>query len=293
MVHINSEGKFNDNSYLIDAFFMRLKGTQSNYVIENDDVRMMIDITADFAVRKVLKKLKEFGLFPIHKLLLTHSHWDHVQGVEKLKKLNGDFEVLASEKAIDNLKYPEKMNKCYDFDVKPIENVTPLKEGDLIDMNGLKLEIFNFFGHTMDSIAIFDKKNKNIFTGDAIIDRLDYETFNGTFWPPDFHEAELLKTFQKLRKMRDNLNSISLAHYGVWKDEDLNKILDEMEDLHLKTKDAIIRWYNENPSLEYITLKYHEAFTPDTKIFTKENIHGLEWIISWLVEGLKTSGYIR
>jgi len=36
MVFINSEGKFNDNSYLIDAELYRLKGTLSLYVVENN-----------------------------------------------------------------------------------------------------------------------------------------------------------------------------------------------------------------------------------------------------------------
>ncbi len=48
---------------------------------------MMLDTGVPLAARKVVKKLKEFGLFPIHKLLLTHSHWDHVQAYGRMKKL--------------------------------------------------------------------------------------------------------------------------------------------------------------------------------------------------------------
>jgi glyoxylase-like metal-dependent hydrolase (beta-lactamase superfamily II) len=293
MVFINTEGKFNDNSYLIDGLLFRLTKHLAIYVIENNGMRMMIDTGVPLAARKVVKKIKEFGLFPIHKVLLTHSHWDHVQGYEKMKKLIGDFETLASENAINNLKNPEIMSDMYGYKVDPIENVIPLKEGDIIDLNGLELEVINFFGHTMDSIAIFDKKNKNIFTGDAIIDRYDYETFHTTFMPPDFNESALLKTFQKLRDMKDKLNSISLNHFGVWTDEDFNKILNEMEDLHIKTKESIIKWYNENSSLNYIASKYHETFIPNSTIHTKENLIGLELIIEWLVNGLKISGFIK
>lgn len=293
MVFINTEGKFNDNSYLIDGQLFRMNGTIAIYVIENNGMRMMLDTSSEIAARKIAKKLDEFGLLPIHKLLLTHSHWDHTQGVGKLKKLIGDFEVLASEKAIDDLKNPERINEPFEYNVKPIENVTPLKEGDIINLNGLELEVFNFFGHTMDSIAILDKKNKNIFPGDAIMDRYDYETATGTFMPPDFNETELLKTFEKLRNMKDKLNSISLAHFGVWTDEDFNNILNEMEEIHFKTKDAIIKWYNENPSLDYLTTKYHETFIPNSKIHTKENILGLELIVSWLIKGLKSNGFIK
>ena len=86
---------------------------------------------------------------------------------------------------------------------------------------------------------------------------------------------------------------MSLSHYGVWKDEEFDFVLNQMEDLHLNTKNALIEWYNENPDIKNITAKYHENFTPNSTIHTKENLLGLELMISWLIEGLKTSGYIE
>jgi len=256
---------------------------------------MMIDASEALAARRVVQKIKDLGLYPIHKLLLTHSHFDHVQGVGRLRKIMKDveFEVLASEKAIDNLNNPEKMNKYFGYQVDPIENVTPLKEGDILDINGLELEIHNFFGHTQDSIAILDRKNHNIFAGDGIIDKYDPYTPFPEFVPPDFNESEYLKTFEKLRSLKSELESISLAHFGVWKDEDFYKIINEMEEFHFNAKKSLIKWYNENPSPEYITLKYHENFIPESTIHTKENILGLQLLITWLIDGLKTVGYIK
>jgi glyoxylase-like metal-dependent hydrolase (beta-lactamase superfamily II) len=295
MVHINTEGKFNDNTYLIDAELYKLKGSLSIYVIENDSMRIMIDAPSELGVRKFINKLKEYELYPIHKIILTHSHFDHIQGVEKLKKLmpESEIEILASEKAIDNLKNPERMNKIFGYKVPVIENVTPLEEGDIIDVNGLQLEIFNFFGHTQDSIAILDRKNKNLFVGDAIIDRFDQNTHIPEFAPPDFKESELLKTFEKLRNLKNRVNSISMPHFGVWSGKELDEILDMMERFHFDAKNSIIEWYNENPALEYVTSKYHEKFVPNSTIHTKENIHGLQLLIEWQIIQLKMSGYIN
>ncbi|MFX1274511.1 MAG: MBL fold metallo-hydrolase [Promethearchaeota archaeon] len=294
MVFIYSEGKFNDNSYLIDGLLFRIEKLYSMYVIENNGMRMLIDTASDNATNIIVKKLKELNLFPINKILLTHSHMDHIQGVNLLKNLmkETDIEVLASEKAIPNLHNPDRINSAFEHTVDPVEDVTSLKEGDIIDLNGLNLEVLNFFGHTMDSIAIFDSKNKNIFVGDAIIDRVNYETFQPTFMPTDFNEAEILKTFQKLRDMREKINSISLAHYGVWMDEDCDRILDEMEDLHFKTKDSIIKWYEENPSVEYIASKYYDKFIPNSRNYRRDNLKGLQMQLKWLIYGLKASGFI-
>jgi len=191
------------------------------------------------------------------------------------------------------LKNPDKLNKDFGYNVNPIDNVTPLKEGDIIDVNGLKLEIMNFFGHTQDSIAILERKNKNIFVGDAIIDRFDPETAIPEFVPPDFIESEILKTFEKLRSLKSEFNSVCLANFGVWKDDDFFETLNKMEVFHFDTKESILKWYNENPSLKYITLKYHEKFTPDSKVHTKDNIRGLELLIALLIKGLKATGDIK
>jgi len=293
MVYIDKEGKVNDNTYLVDAMLFRMPHQMSLYIIENKGERMLIDTGSTLAASKIVRKLKEFNLLPIHKLFLTHSHWDHTQGCERLLKKNGEFEILASAKAIENLKNPEKINDIYNYEVNPIENVTPLKEGDIIDLNGLELEVFDFFGHTQDHIALLDKKNKNLFAGDAIINMYEHETFTPTFMPPDFNETELIKTFQKLRNLKEDLNSISLDHFGVWKDEDFDLVVSKMEDVHFKTKEAMISWYNENKDTIDITAKYHETFTPNSTIHTKENLLGLELPIAWLIEGLKISGFIK
>lgn len=49
---------------------------------------------------------------------------------------------------------------------------------------------------TKGNLAILDNKNKNLFTGDAIINMYERETFSPTFMPPDFNESELLKLFK-------------------------------------------------------------------------------------------------
>jgi len=54
------------------------------------------------------------------------------------------------------------------------------------------------------------------------------------------------------------LNSIFIAHFGVWKDINFLNILGQMEPIHKETKASIIQWYREDPSLRSITLKFHE-----------------------------------
>jgi len=294
IVFINTEGKFNENTYLIDGLpLFGAQGSIAVYAIENEGETMLIDASFSLMARRIIFKLKEFDIYPAKKILLTHTHFDHIQGVKRLKRLmkDVDVEVFASSNAIKRLKKPNFMNDPFEAKVRPFEYAIPLNEGDIIDLNGLELKVLNFFGHTMDSIAIFDKKNKNIFVGDAIMNkRKDY--YQGTFMPPDFHESELLATFKKLRDISNDLDSISLSHYGVWTGDDYRQIVKDMEEVHFSTKNAIIKWYKENPSLNYIAKKYIETFTPNANRYRGKNIELLEGTMSWFLEGLRRSGFI-
>lgn len=294
MVIINSEGKINDNYYIIDGMTMGMPKFLSIYIIENNGKRLMIDVGEALKTRKIVKKLKELNLFPVDIIILTHSHWDHAQGIKKMHEAmnNPNLEIFASENAIENIKSPERMIEGYQgvSEVYPFEEVKPLKEGDVIDLNGLELEILNMFGHTLDSIAIFDKTNKTLFAGDSIIMRLDAEAFFIPLMPPDFHEEELLKTFNRLREMKDNLNSIAFAHFGIWKDDHFSQILEEMEDSYFKVKAALIKWYNENLSMDDIASEYVKTFMPDSK-FWNEKI--FLFIIDMMISGLRTSEFIK
>jgi glyoxylase-like metal-dependent hydrolase (beta-lactamase superfamily II) len=295
IVIINSEGKVSENYYLIDGMTMGTQKFLSIYIIEHEGMRLMIDVGETLKSRKIIKKIKDFGLYPIDKIVISHSHWDHAQGIAKLINSMKDIEVevLAAENAIDNLRHPERMMKGYEGmgDVYPFEGeITPLKEGDIIDINGLKLEVMNFFGHTMDSIALLDKVNRNIFVGDSIIMRLDENAFFIPLMPPDFNEEELLNTFNKLRAIKDDFNSIFISHFGVWTDNHFKQIINEMEELYFKAKNLLINLYNENPSVEYITNKYFETLTPKSTFWNEK---GFEFFINMMIEGLKYSGFIE
>ncbi|MBD3211414.1 MAG: MBL fold metallo-hydrolase [Candidatus Lokiarchaeota archaeon] len=295
MVHIKEEGKFNENAYILDAEFMKTEKTCAIYIIEKQGKRLMLDTGESLSARRLMKKIKNFNLYPIHQIVLTHAHWDHIQALPKLKRLmkDTDLEVYAHQNAVDILKNPERLNEFFGYHVDPIENVIPLKQDDVLDLGGLKLKIHEFFGHTQDSIGIQDIKNQIIYVGDAIIDKIDKNTFVPVLFGPDFDEESLLKTYEKLRNMKDELNAIALAHYGIWKGEDFDKIIDDVEDLYYKAKNLLIEAYNDNLSVKDITRKYHDEIIPDSEIFSEANIMGLQWNIEQNIETLKAAGFIR
>jgi len=294
MVRTKADRRVNDNTYLFDGMLLNIPRFLGVYIIENEGMRVMIDTPADFYVRKFLKQLQELDLYPIHKIVITHSHFDHMGGAAKIKRMikNVDVEVLASVNGLDNLKNPERMNDVFGFNPTPVDNATGLKEGDIIDVNGLKLEVLDLSGHTMDCIGILDKKNRTLFPSDISMIRWDHDTFIPTNFPPDFHESEFLKSLQKIKERRDEYDLLSVPHYGAWKGDDKDKLLDHIEDLYFKSKEAFVEWYKDNLSIDDIVLNYCEKFIPNSKKITKENSMNLKMVFEWLIESLKISGFI-
>ena len=89
--------------------------------------------------------------------------------------------------------------------------------------------------------------------------------------------------------MRNSLSSISLAHFGVWKDNHFEQILDEMEDLYFKVKNSLIEWFNENPSIDDITSKYYKIYIPESKHWNEKLF---VFLVDMMINGLKLSGFI-
>ena len=295
MAHTSEEGKFNVNTYLIDANFLKLPKALSLYVIEHDGARMLIDVGETLGARRLVKKLESLELTPIQKILFTHAHWDHVQALPRILKYlkDNDIEILAHQNALDVLKNPEELNAYFEYPFEPITGVIPLKENDIIDLNGLKLQIIELFGHTQDSIGILDSVNKNIIVGDAIIDHIDPNTYTPVLYGPHFDEEALFKTYEKLKGIKDQFESISLAHFGVYTENDCKELVMNAKEKYLKAKNSIIKWCNENPDPEYVSRKYQENIIPNSETFTKENLGGILWFMEQHIQCLKAAGFIK
>ena len=189
-----------------------------------------------------MKILKRIEAWPLEKLILTHSHWDHTQGVIYFRKKVEEegispIEIFASEKAIPYLKN-QSYNSCfaaeaYHSDFLNIENVKPLRNDEKIYVSeDLPLEIIETPGHMPDHISIYDKKNKTLFVGDTI----------GMHWFPDFYvcnsnsiywnEKDYLESINKLKML--DLEFLCIAHFGVIIKEDIGRFFDKSISMYYK-----------------------------------------------------------
>ena len=85
-------------------------------------------------------------------IILTHHHYDHTGAVDRIKNETGCPVYLHRE----------------DCDMYGNQVDVYMEDDDIIDLDGLQLEVIHTPGHTRGSVCIFDGKDRVCFTGDTI-----------------------------------------------------------------------------------------------------------------------------
>ena len=294
MTAIRKEGKINDNTTLIDIKMFTVPNIAAIYLIESGKT-CLIDGGTHTEARKILKQLKALNLFPPDMIIITHSHWDHCQAIpflnQRAKKEGKKIEILASAKAIPNLR-DQSYNEV--FGTGPFNNIEeeiiPLKEGDIVDLNGISLEIIETPGHMTDHISIFDEKNKNLFVGDTLGDKISDVIFIPPFMPPYWDMDAFHNSIEKLKRI--DFNTITLSHFGSIFGEEAKNILDDS----IMNLDIWWEKFEENidhlDDISYMIDKVLSNIIPKKEI-EKYPERLVEAIAFWLSEGFKTSKNIE
>lgn len=119
--------------------------------------------------KEVADLIKAQG-WTIEKILLTHGHFDHTGGIQKLREeLN--IPVWIHENGKQYLEDPViNLSAEHGRDVI-IDNAHYFKDGDLFVLEGNPdecLQVAHIPGHTRDSSMFYDKKAHTAYVGDAI-----------------------------------------------------------------------------------------------------------------------------
>ncbi len=230
----------NTHTSMIDMELFGLKRIGALYVIRGDKT-CILDSGTKKEAKGIIKALDSMEAFPPDMIILTHSHWDHSQGVPTLlragKNRGKNITVMASEKAIPHLA-DQSWNNAFDekHQFENITDVEPLKDGEIVDLGGIRLKVLDFSGHCADDIALLDEDNKTIFLGDSLGYKFEHSLLFPPFMPPFWDKAGFYAAAEKLKKI--DYKNICLAHYGCLTGEEAENFPDE-------TVAAFELWWNE------------------------------------------------
>lgn len=130
--------------------------------------------------------------FKIEKILLTHSHWDHIAECAAIQKeTHACVYVHKLDQA--NVKKPGSDNLPLHFDIPSIDNVVLIKDHEKICCGEYEVEVIHTPGHTPGSVCFYVKQKKVLFSGDTL--------FQGTMGRVDFSGGNSKEMASSLKKL--------------------------------------------------------------------------------------------
>ncbi|MFX0013433.1 MAG: MBL fold metallo-hydrolase [Promethearchaeota archaeon] len=216
---------------MIDNFLFASERLGATYLLKAGK-SCLIDGGTREGSKIMIETLENLNAFPPDYIILTHSHFDHTQGVpafRELAKLKGkEINVFASQNAIPNLQ-DQSFNKFFqpDEELLNIQDVKPLKEGDIVDLDGLILRILEVPGHTNDQIAVFDEKHKVLFPGDSIGLHIPPFLYFPHIMPPFYDKEAHYNSMEKMKQL--NFQTIAIAHYGCIEGKEAQEYIPKLQ----------------------------------------------------------------
>jgi glyoxylase-like metal-dependent hydrolase (beta-lactamase superfamily II) len=158
------------------------------YLLEGNDGSMIVSGGMSYIVSDILQQFKEFGIDGnrIKKLLILHSHFDHVGIVPFFKRRHPEINVYASERGWEILQMDkailtinefgrnvaQRMGKgdvysAYDLEWRKDVSGEIVREGDRMDLGGLEVSILEIPGHSSCCIGAYVPELKALFPTDG------------------------------------------------------------------------------------------------------------------------------
>ena len=137
----------------------------NNYLVADEKSKEAVLIDCSETVEKLLSDVKELGV-KVKYILLTHGHFDHVMGINDMKKKLGT-KVLINAKDKSQVEMTKTILSTFGINIEKnpeydefIDENTELKIGEI------PIKIFETPGHTEGGMSYLIQ-NK-VFTGDTL-----------------------------------------------------------------------------------------------------------------------------
>ncbi len=187
--------------------------------------------------------LRDLGERKPEYLMVTHAHYDHAGALpflcDRIDSLTScghqrATEIFRKEKAIALMNSLSKSLKPYlrenyddseDLEIRPVEFDRVLEDGDIIDLGGLTIRVYETPGHTRDHLSFFVEEKGWLFPGEAM--------GNPDFMNEDGVKVEFLSSYndytasqEKLYELRDKVSLLAFSHIFYYTDAAVKQFFD-------------------------------------------------------------------
>ncbi len=150
-IHAFPSGPFETNAYVVAC---------------SETSKAAIIDPAPESTDAIVKYLTENQLSP-EKILLTHSHWDHIADTAELKR-RYHIPVYIHPQDTPNLEKPGTDGLPTFIAIEGVKPDALLNEGDTTTVGSLEFEVIHTPGHTPGGICFYCKKEGVLISGDTL-----------------------------------------------------------------------------------------------------------------------------
>ena len=153
------------------------------YIVRREDSRKALILDPGYEPESILSFLAEHQLTP-EAILLTHGHFDHVGAVYAVAEETGAVTYMNKK---DDARYAGNPFMAFRLP----ENGRFYDEGDVVELDSLRFEVFATPGHTPGGVSL--RCQDALFTGDTL--------FCGSCGRTDFPGGDMDEELKSLKKL--------------------------------------------------------------------------------------------
>ncbi len=221
------------------------------------------------AIPSIQEGMRHLGMEQLAYIIPTHIHLDHAGGVGKLAELFPQAKVVLHPQGVKHIIDSSRLIKSTkitygdDFEAHygPILPVPELQievpvDKEIITIDGRELQIIYTPGHAPHHIAIFDRKTRGLFCGEALgVPRSgDKSLALPSGAPPGFDLEIYLETMERLRELKPQI--LFYSHDGVGKEPE--KLISEAAENSRIFGDIIMKALKRGETVKAIHYRIRE-----------------------------------
>lgn len=212
-----------------------IPGRSSAYFLRGDAGWMLIETGAASSLNNVLDAAGIIGIAPadLKYIAVTHIHLDHAGGVGSVARQFPNARIVVHPKGARHIADPsrlmagatkawgeEKMKEFGELVPVPGERIMAVTEGQVLDLGGREIEVWDTPGHSKHHMCYLDSRTKGLFSGDAAgvykpkLSRLLNRPVTRPATPgPEFDAVLMFDTFKRIAL--SDIRYLYFTHFGV------------------------------------------------------------------------------
>lgn len=149
------------------------------YLVWDEETKEGVIVDPAAAPRKLISYIDEQGI-QLKAILLTHAHFDHIMGIDKLIQLYGKMPVYVEEEDLELLHTPQLNESTVYTAGYSYAGGDVIHDGDVFHLLGRDFKVIHTPGHTAGGVCYYVAEENILFSGDTLfccsVGRSDFAT---------------------------------------------------------------------------------------------------------------------